>query len=154
IAPALAPLQEARRPSPRDPSFSEWRNRYIKERIEDQDRYFASKQKQTENDRKQLSRWTTLLLDIALAFAFAGLAIAGIPQLWLKELGDVRVELVLGLAGVAIPVGLLLMQILRAVQDLSRRTARYAQQRQMLQQAKAMLVSAQSPAAAVEVIKN
>jgi pimeloyl-ACP methyl ester carboxylesterase len=154
LAPALVPLQKAHRPPPRDASFSEWRDHYIKERIEDQDGYFASKQTQAEKERKQLSRWTTLLLDIALAFAFAGLAIAGIPQLWLKELGDVRVELMLGLAGVAIPVGLLLVQILRGVQELSRRTARYAQQRQMLQQAKARLLTAQIPAAAVEVINN
>jgi hypothetical protein len=154
LAPELVPLQKAHGPPPCDASFAEWRDGYIKERIEDQTTYFASKQKQAEKERKQLSRWTTLLLDIALAFAFAGVAIAGIPQLWLKELGDVRVELVLGLAGVAIPVGLLLLQILRGVQELSRRTARYAQQRQMLQQAKFRLLSAQNPAAAVEVIKN
>jgi hypothetical protein len=154
LAPALAPLQEARRPPPRDVSFSEWRDRYVKQRIDGQDKYFASKQKQAEKERKQLSRWTTLLLDIALAFAYAGVAIAGIPQLWLKQLGGVRVELVLGLAGVAVPVGLLVVQILRGVQELSRRTARYAQQRQMLQQAKARLMSVRNPEAAVEVIKN
>ena len=154
IVPALRPLRWRTLDSERSSSFREWRDSYLQNRVYDQSEYFGKKQKEAESERKQLSRWTTLLLDIALAFAFAGVAIAFIPRDWLKDLGDVRLEVILGLAGVVIPVGLLLVQLLRGVEELNRRTARFAQQQQMLQQVKTRLMSLQSSRVAMEIVET
>ena len=156
LVPALRPLRWiAHRPAG-SVSFAEWRDFYVQKRIGDQEEYFSEKQKQAESQRKRLTRWATLLLDIALAFAFAGAIVAFAPHYrdWIRKLGDIRLEIVLGVAGALMPLGLLLVQILRGVQELNRRTARFAQQSQMLEQAKARLESVASPKPAMEVIEN
>lgn len=152
--PSLRPLRWLARRRASAIPFPEWRQLYLEKRIDDQEKYFREKQRQSEQQRKQLTRWATLLLDIALAFAFAGAVVSFAPDArgWLRMLGDFRLEIVLGVAGATMPLGLLLVQLLRGVQEVNRRTARFAQQRQMLQQARARLANLSSPAAAMEVI--
>ncbi len=154
--PSLRPLRWIARRAASPRPFPEWRQLYLEKRIDDQDRYFRDKQQQSEQQRKQLTRWATLLLDIALAFAFAGAVICFAPdaRTWLRILGDFRLEIILGFAGAAMPLGLLLVQLLRGLQEVNRRTARFAQQRHMLQQARLRLGNLSSSAAARRVVEE
>lgn len=151
--PALQPLHDLLRRSEPKP-LPEWREKYIKDRIEDQAAYFSAKRHEAECQRKQLSRWGTLMLDIALACAFAGIVISISPrgESWRRLLGDFRLEIALGVAGVLAPLILLLVQLLRGYQELNRRTARYAQQEEMLIRAKTRLMSAKADENAIEVV--
>jgi ABC-type multidrug transport system fused ATPase/permease subunit len=154
--PSLRPLRWTARRAASPLPFPEWRQLYLEKRIDDQEKYFRNKQQQSEQQRKQLTRWATLLLDIALAFAFAGAVICLAPdaRTWLRILGDFRLEIILGVAGAAMPLGLLLVQLLRGLQDVNRRTAGFAQQRQMLQRARARLSNLPSAPAAIQVVKE
>jgi hypothetical protein len=154
IVPALEPLQVIADKSSRPEASSHWKQDYLKNRIEDQSNYYRSKQREAERQRRQFSRWGTLMLDLALAFAFAGAVITLSPygESWRRIFGDYRFEIVLGLAGVLAPLTLLLVQLLRDVQELNRRTARYAQQQQMLDRAKNRLTKAQNDPAAMNVV--
>jgi len=154
--PSLRPLRWIARSTASSLPFPEWRQLYLEKRIDDQEKYFCKKQKQSEQQRKHLTRWATLLLDVALAFAFAGAVICLAPEArtWLRILGDYRLEIILGVAGAAMPLGLLLVQLLRGLQEVNRRTARFAQQRQMLQQARARLANLSSAAAAMQVVEE
>src|SRR5689334_15987236 len=67
-------------------------------------------------------------------------------------LGDFRLEIALGLAGALAPLVLLLVQLLRGYQELNRRTARYAQQEEMLSRAKDRLMKAQTNESAMEIV--
>ncbi len=154
--PAIRPLRWVSHDPPQPTSFAEWRDLYVRDRVDDQLQYFHKNQKQAETQRKRLTRWATLLLDVTLAFAFAGAVIAFAPHNgdWIRKLGDTRLEIILGIAGVLMPLGLLLVQVLRNVQDLNRRAARFAQQNEMLQQARARLTSVSSPEPAMEIIED
>ncbi|MEY2499626.1 MAG: hypothetical protein QOD12_3182 [Verrucomicrobiota bacterium] len=154
--PALRSLRwVAPRPAGRVP-FKDWRDSYVLKRVDDQEKYFATKQKEAEKQRKQLTRWATLLLDIGLAFATAGvvLSLTSLGRIWLEIIGDLRFQIVLGITGTLVPVGLLLVQILRGVQELNRRTARFAHQRQILREARVRLKNLLSPEPAMEVIEE
>ena len=154
IIPALEPLRVIADKSPRPEASPDWKQDYLKNRIEDQWNYYRSKQREAERQRRQLSRWGTLMLDLALAFAFAGLVITLSPQgeSWRRIFGDYRLEIVLGVMGVIAPLTLLLVQLLRNVQELSRRTARYCQQQQILERTKTRLATAQDEEAAMVAV--
>jgi hypothetical protein len=154
VVPALQPLRRISERPPEPAPLSQWRDVYIRNRIDDQLKYFAEKRGEAERQRKQLSRWGTLMMDVALAFAFAGVVVSLSPQgeSWRRMLGDFRFEIALGLAGVFAPLILLLVQLLRGVQELNRRTARYAQQEEMLERAKRRLMIAETIDGAMEVV--
>ena len=152
--PALRPLRRIALREQRVTAFPEWRDVYTQKRIEDQETHFTNKQGQAQTRRKQLSRWTTILLDLVLALAFFGAVIAFLGQSWFTGLSGDVLQVAFGVGGVTFAVGLLLIQILGYTQDLNRRTARYAQQRQLLHQAKLRLENVQLPEAASEVIED
>lgn len=153
ILPELSLLTRSA-PRSESKSFPQWRADYIKNRIEDQAEYFSEKRQEATRQRKRFSRWATLMLDIALACAFAGIVIAFSPrgESWRRMLGDFRLEIALGLAGAIAPLVLLLAQLLRGYQELNRRTARYAQQEEMLARAKERLLRASDSETAMEVV--
>src|ERR1043166_1292925 len=155
--PSLRPLRWMIADVPKA-SFSEWRDRYLNSRIDDQHRYFTQKQQESEAQRKRLSRWTTLMLDLALCFALGGTIVALTPapggKGWLDLLGGEWAEVVLGVGGAIAALAVVLIQILRAVQELNRRTARYAQQRQLLEHARLRLSSIDSAAAALQMVQD
>jgi hypothetical protein len=127
VVPSLHSLREVAGVRSLEPMPSpEWREAYIADRIDAQLDYFVARRAEAERQRSQLSRWGTLMLDIALAFAFAGVVVSLAPQSesWRRILGDFRFEIALGLTGVLAPLILLLVQLLRGVQELNRRTAR------------------------------
>jgi hypothetical protein len=156
IVPSLQPLGQISRRTEDNHRSSDWRDVYLKNRIEDQWQYFHSRQETAQGQRKRLSRWGTLMLDISLAFAFAGIVITLSPhaEAWRRIFGDRRFEIALGLAGVVAPLVLLLVQLLRGVQELNRRTARYAQQQRMLDKAKERLAAAPTDEEAMTVVDD
>ncbi len=156
LVPALQPMRRFAQSDGNARPFLQWRDNYLENRISDQEKYFTSKQDQAQRQRTQLSRWVTLLMDVALAFACAGAVFALAPDSrnWVRRFGDVRLEIVLGVAGAVMPLGVLLIQILREQQELDRRAARYAQQRQMLQQGRARLLATSDPEAVMKVVNE
>jgi len=154
--PSLRPLRWLARVPRESLPFPQWRDLYLQQRIDDQARYFQRKQEEAEAQRKQLTGWTTLLLDLALAFAFAGavLSIARYTPIWLQKLEDVRLEIVLGMTIALATLALLVVQLLRGVLEVNRRTARFAQQRELLKHARARLNSTNSPAMARQIVED
>lgn len=129
---------------------------YIKDRIEDQENYFAQKQWAAEAERRRLSRWATLLLDISLVFAVAGTVIYLSARVleWTHMPGGSAIPIILGLAGAICPLILLLIELLRTLTELNRRNARYAQQRRVLKDAKDRLAAAPSEQAAAHIVEE
>jgi len=154
VVPSLQSLRHIAEARSEPAPLSHWRDAYVENRIDDQLGYFSRKREEAQRQRKQLSRWGTLMLDVALAFAFAGVVVSLSPQgeSWRRMLGEFRFEIVLGLAGVLAPLILLLVQLLRGVQELNRRTARYAQQEEMLKRSKNRLQSAATDDDAMEIV--
>jgi pimeloyl-ACP methyl ester carboxylesterase len=154
VVPAIQTLRESAERSHTAVTSTEWKTDYLANRIDNQLEYFRSKQQEAERQRRQLSGWGTLMLDVALAFAFAGAVVTLSPEgaSWRRMLGDYRFEIALGLAGIVAPLTLLLVQLLRGVQELNRRTARYAQQQRMLERARARLNAATTVEAAMKVV--
>jgi hypothetical protein len=134
----------------------DWLERYIEDRIEEQENYFAQKQSFAEAERRQLSRWATLLLDISLVFAVAGAVIYLSSRVleWTHMPGGSAIPIILALAGVICPLGLLLIELLRRLTELNRRNARYAQQRRVLKDAKDRLEAAPSEQAAADIVEE
>jgi len=134
----------------------DWVKSYTKDRIEDQENYFAQKQSSAEAERRRLSRWATLLLDISLVFAVAGTVIYLSSRVleWTHMPGGSAIPIILGLAGVICPLSLLLIELLRTLTELNRRNARYAQQRRVLKDAKDRLAAAPSEQAAAHIVEE
>lgn len=150
--PALRPLRWARRPSIDEESFDNWIKRYIKDRLSTQQDYFASKRKEAEAQRKKLTFWTSRLLDVVFVFALVGLVLVFTPagEEWM--VGGGFSSQTLGSLSILALVGLLLVQIVRELHELNRRTARFAQQELVLQDAIARLNRIQSPELALEIV--
>jgi len=154
LVPSLRPLRWLATPARKRAAFAEWRDAYVKHRIDDQAGYFRKKQEEAQKRRKQFSLWTTIALDLVLAIAFFGAAMAFFGQRWLEESGGDYLQVFFGVGGVAFAASLVLIQVLRDLQDLSRRTARFAQQQQFLEQARVRLATVQSEEAAAEVVED
>lgn len=129
VVPSLYPLltkfaAEAPAPSP------DWRTTYLRERIDEQRAYYERQRDRALGERKSLTRWSTLLMDFALAVGVGGVIVTLHPRSasWLSLLGGSWLDLSLGLAGLALPLGLLVAQSLRLVGESTRRTSRYTQQ--------------------------
>jgi len=152
--PSLRPLRWARGSMLMNEPFSKWLNSYIENRIAVQERYFGDKQKEAERQRKNLTWWTTLLLDLALLFALAGLIIVFTPRGEAWMVGGSFAQAVLGSTSILILLGLLLIQVVRELQEVDRRTARFAQQRLVLRDAKTRLSRVHSQELTLEVIAD
>lgn len=79
--PALQPIlwralvfEKQQEPAP------DWVDSYLRERIDDQDAYFESKQVQALKRRRQITRWATVCMDLSLALAAVGLVVALSPR--------------------------------------------------------------------------
>jgi hypothetical protein len=152
--PSLRPLRWAAKPPSGKQSFSDWLNGYVENRIAVQEKYFTEKQEEAEKQRKKLTWWTTLLLDLALLFAVAGLIIVFTPRGAAWMVGGSFAQAVLGSISILILLGLLLIQVVRELQEVNRRTARFAQQQLVLQDAKTRLRHIQSQELTLEVIAD
>jgi hypothetical protein len=134
----------------------DWVERYIKDRIDGPENYFAQKQSSAETERQQLSRWETLFLDISLVFAVAGVLIYVSSRVleWTHMPGGSAIPIILALAGVICPLSLLLIELLRRLTELDRRAARYAQHRRILKDAKDRLAAAPSGQEAADIVEE
>lgn len=134
----------------------DWVERYIKDRIDGPENYFAQKQSSTETERRHLSRWATLFLDISLVFAVAGVVIYASSRVleWTHMPGGSAIPIILALAGVICPLSLLLIELLRRLTELDRKTARYAQHRRILKDAKDRLSAAPSGQEAADIVEE
>ncbi|RYD65288.1 MAG: hypothetical protein EOP84_32060, partial [Verrucomicrobiaceae bacterium] len=152
--PALQPLF-GQREQKQESLWPGWRDAWIKERVDEQLVYYRSAKEKAERQRRSLTRWLTLLMDVMLALAVTGLVIAlsqrG-PQ-WLRMLGGYWLEIAIGLGGSLLAVSLILLQALRSMQELNRRTARFARQEQMLEEARRRLLLAEDPDTALPIVE-
>ncbi len=129
VVPALRPL--LRKFAAELPSVSpKWRDAYLRDRLDGQYDYYVRQRDKALRERKSLTRWSTLLMDVALAVGVGGVIVTLHPRSasWLSLLGGSWLDFALGMAGLALPLGLLVAQSLRLVGDSTRRTSRYTQQ--------------------------
>ena len=154
IVPALRPLRWCKLPTVESGSGSEdWRERYIEKRIDNQARFYWDAEKKFEEERTTLNKWATLLLDLSLALAAAGFAIA-LSGRWVNIFRGPNIETGLAIAGAASVVGLMLIQTFSKLEDPTRRIAVYARQREMLRRAKARLEVVNSDSLAMDVVED
>lgn len=153
--PAIQPLLEQRDPAMQQP-WPQWRDAWTVSRIDDQEKYFRGAWKKAEKSRRNLTRAATLCMDVMLAFAAAGLVLtfSELAPQWLRMLGDYRVECFLGLAGALLPLIIILLQSLRHLEELNRRTAGYARQVVMLEHARQRLQAAATSEEGMEVVED
>ena len=154
----IPPLQSLlSRPSDELPKpWTEWRDDWIRGRLDGQLRYFMNAKAAAEKQRRKLTRWSTLFMDVMLALAVAGAVVAISPrgQTWLRLLGGAKLECFLGVAGALLPLGLILTQTLRSTLDLNRRTARFARQIVMLEKARPLLLAARDGETAMAIVEQ
>ncbi len=134
VVPALRPLLQAFAAGAPTPAPG-WRAAYLVARIDNQHAYYVRQRDKALVERRKLTRWSTLLMDLALAVGVAGMIVTLHPRsaTWLTLLGGSWLDFALGMAGMALPLGLLAAQSLRLVGESTRRTARYTQQIQHLE---------------------
>ena len=95
-------------------------------------------------------------MDVMLALAVGGAVLTlsqRAPQ-WLRLFGDYRVEAFLGIAGALLPLGIILLQSLRYLQELNRRTARFSRQIALLEKARMEITETDSPETALEIVSS
>jgi hypothetical protein len=150
--PSLRPLRWARRQAVTQQPLHQWVEHYVTDRIAPQEKYFADARKDAEVQRKKLTAWTSLLLDVAVAFALVGLILVFTPSGYAFVVGGGISQSVLGSVSIVLLLGLLLIQLLRELHELNRRTARFAQQEVVLEQARQRLGHVQSPGPAQAIV--
>lgn len=153
MVPSLRPLRWAKRPTDEEP-FDKWIEHYIENRLSVQQEYFTDKRKDAEEQRKKLTSWTTRLLDAAMVFALVALVLVFTPSGDEWMVGGAFSPRVLGSLSVLILLGLLLVQIVRELHELNRRTARFAQQELLARDAIARLNRVQSPKLGLEIVST
>jgi hypothetical protein len=129
VVPALRGLLQKFAAEPQQ-TAPNWRADYLRDRIDNQHDYYLRQRDRALIERQKLTRWSTILMDVALAVGVAGIIVTLNPRsaTWLTLLGGSWLEFGLGMAGLALPLGLLVAQSLRFVGESARRTARYTQQ--------------------------
>jgi pimeloyl-ACP methyl ester carboxylesterase len=152
--PSLRRLRWAKRPVAVEQTFQDWIANYITQRIGTQKKYFTDKRNEAEGQRKKLTSWTTLLLDVSLFFASVGLILVFIPPAEEWMVGGAFAESFLGSLSILMLLGLLLIQIVRELHELNRRSARFAQQEIVLENARTRLSQVQSPELALEIVSD
>lgn len=151
--PELKPIVETHDEAHEQP-WPEWRETWIKHRVDDQLAYYRKAKQRAEDSRKHFTKWATVFMDVMLALGAAGVILTlsqRAPQ-WMRMLGDQRIEAFLGLAGVLLPLGIVLLQSLRYLQELNRRTARFARQIFMLEKAREELLMKETPEEALPIV--
>ena len=151
--PDLKPIVD-RHDTAHEQAWPQWRETWIKQRVDDQLAYYQTAKRRAEHSRKQFTKWATVFMDVMLALGAAGVILTlsqRAPQ-WMRMLGDYRIEAFLGVAGVILPLGIVLLQSLRYLQELNRRTARFARQITMLEKARAELLAAPTPEVALPIV--
>jgi hypothetical protein len=132
-APSLQPLADwFTLPEVPPASLDDLKRAYLADRIEDQSLYYKSKAGEAAADRRRLSLYVTRALDGALFLAVLGLWFGFSDKMrWLLSVFET--DLILGLAGAALPLTAVLVQSLSVYLELNRRTGKYAQQWEFLQ---------------------
>ncbi|MGL5017650.1 MAG: hypothetical protein ACRDBP_05925, partial [Luteolibacter sp.] len=151
IQPLLA-MRDAAHEQP----WPQWRETWLRDRLEDQLAYYKKAKERAEKSRRQFTRWSTTFMDVMLALAVGGVVLTlsqRAPQ-WLRLFGDYRAEAFLGVAGAMLPLGIILLQSLRYLQELNRRTARFSRQIVLLEKARAEISVTDSPEVALGIVSN
>jgi hypothetical protein len=129
------------------------RDAYLVERIDDQSQYYRHKAEEAAKDRRRLSRYVTLSLDGALFLAVLGVWLGATGSMrWLLSVFDS--DLILGLAGAALPLTAILMQSLSVYLELNRRAGRFSQQWEFLQASRRRLERAGTRDEAVAAVRD
>jgi hypothetical protein len=134
--------------------WPQWRETWIHNRVDDQLAYYKKAKARAELSRKHFTKWATVFMDVMLALSAAGVIVtlsSRAPQ-WMRIFGDHRIEAFMGMAGVLLPLGIVLLQSLRYLQELNRRTARFARQITMLEKARTELLAADRPETALNIV--
>jgi hypothetical protein len=151
--PSLRPIIETHDEAHEQP-WPQWKETWLQHRVDDQLAYYRKAKERAELSRKHFTKWATVFMDVMLALSAAGVIVTlsnRAPQ-WLRILGDLRIEAFMGVAGVLLPLGIVLLQSLRYLQELNRRTARFARQITMLEKARAELLAAEKPDVALSIV--
>ncbi len=137
-------------------TWQEKKERWIRDRLEDQLAYFKRAKSEADRKRAKFTRSTTLLMDVMLSLSLFALIIFMIPgaRIWHRYLGDYWLELALGLGGILLPLALTSAQILRSSWDLNRRSARYERQIRMLKSTRARLSASDSESEDLSIIRQ
>ncbi|MES2659301.1 MAG: hypothetical protein V4689_11845 [Verrucomicrobiota bacterium] len=116
----------------REVPASDFKQRYVAGRIDDQLDYYRRKHSEAIQERRRLGGFVTLSLDGALFLAVAGVALSlsHTAERWMRLSGS---DYVLGVVGAALPLVAILMQLLGSYLELNRRAGRYAQQVEFLE---------------------
>lgn len=143
VVPALRPLLRKFAAEPLATAGS-WRDAYTLDRLNGQHAYYLRQRDRALLERKSLTRWSTLLMDVALAVGVGGVVVTLHPRAagWLSLFGGSWLDFALGMAGLALPLGLLVAQSLRLVGESARRTSRYTQQLLQLENLRTRLMDA------------
>ena len=133
-----------------------WRTAWIEQRWCEQQAYYESAAAKAERARASFTRWTTRLMDVLLALSVSALllTLSWRSEQWFRLLGEEKLEAFLGIAGAALALGLLLVQVLRSVQELNRRAARFSRQANLLTAARAELEAATDESTALRVLQE
>jgi hypothetical protein len=154
-SPSLQPLVECFAPpgTGGPATLDQLKQEYLEKRIDDQAGYYRRKAEEAARDRRRLSRYVTRSLDGALFLAVLGLWLGSSGSMrWLLSVFDT--DLILGLAGAALPLTAILMQSLSVSLELNRRAGRYAQQWEFLQASRRRLEAAATLPDAVGVVRE
>jgi hypothetical protein len=153
LRPFLGPVgsqPEAKQPWPL------WRDTWLKSRLDDQLEFYRKALKKAAAQRQRLGKWITLLMDLMLALAVAAAVVTlshRAPE-WLRLLGDTRLESAVGFTAAMLPLGIILLQALRSLQELNRRTSRFSRQLAMLQRERQRLLVATDSDEAMRVVQS
>ncbi len=131
-----------------------WKQSWLDGRLQKQLDYYRKAKVVAEGKRRALTRSTTLLMDVMLAMAVAGVLVTlshRAPH-WLQRMEDQGIECTLGVAGVLLPLGIILLHSLRHLQELNRRTARFARQITLLESSGEQLKAADTTEGALRII--
>ncbi len=155
-APFLQPLAKIFAESTADasnPDWTEMKQQYLVERVDDQAGFYAKRANEAAKNRKKLSVYVTRSLDASLALAVLGLWLGFFTQK--TEFFSVSdADVVLALMGAGLPLLAILMQSLSAYLELNRCTGRYAQQWEYLTQARAQFAATADEAEATEMVQE
>ncbi|HRK16416.1 MAG TPA: hypothetical protein PK490_19200, partial [Prosthecobacter sp.] len=133
-----------------------WRTAWLEDRWLKQHDFFKDAAAIAEKSRAAFTAWTTRLMDVMLALSVSALllTLSWRSDLWLRVLGEDKLYALLGLGGAALALGLLLLQVLRSMQEVNRRVGRFTRQKVMLEKARAELEAAADDEPARRIVRE
>lgn len=136
--PELQTLLEGKSSSaqPEALDWPEERDTWIDARLDDQLEYYRGARKAAVKQREEMTRTTTLVMDVMLSLAVAATIFVFSDRSgeWLHILGGRFLEITIGFAGIVLALSILLLQILRYTRQLNQRAARFARQIAILEE--------------------